>query len=156
MIFFLFKPLDIKEKIFKDVPMFEFQNFTMYELNTQGLKTQMLGSRASKYSDRYQIKDINYTDYSKKYRANMLAKNGIYKANMIYLDTNVTYKSLKKNNFTFTTQHAIYNKKTARVKVKDKYTITFNGGVIHGTSLEYDAIKNKVFSKHVEAVYILK
>ena len=95
-IFLLFKPLDIKEKVFKDVPVFEFKNFTMYDLDTQGLKTMMSGSVARRYVDRYTVKDINYTDNTKKHRANLVAKNGIYTKEKIYLDTNVTYTSLQK------------------------------------------------------------
>jgi len=155
-IFFFFKPLEIKEKFFKDVPIFEFQNFTMYELDTKGLTTQMLGTKASKYQDRYEVLDINYTDYSAKYRANMLAKRGIYKEGMIDLDQNVTYTSLQKRGFSFFTQHATYDINNSLVVSDTPYVITFEYGSIYGTSLRYDTMQNKVFSKDVRAHYILK
>jgi len=158
MIFFFFKPLEIKERVFKETPIFEFKNFTMYELDTKGLTTKMLGSSAAKYEDRYVVKDINYTDNSPEYKANMVAKNGVFqeKEHTIYLDKNVTYTSLNKNRFVFQTQKATYNTKTSVVVSDTNYTISFDYGYIQGTYIKYNALVNRVFSKNVQAKYTIQ
>jgi len=130
----------------------------MYELNTQGLKTQVLGSSAAKYDDRYVLRDINYTDYSKEYRANMLANKGLYRENssVVYLDGNVVYTSLQKDGFIFKTQHAYYDTNSSIVGSDDSYVLEFNDGVIHGSYLRYNAIQKRVLSKNVQAQYNLQ
>jgi len=64
-IYIFFKPLNIKQQAFVDVPLFELKNFMMYELDTKGLRTIMLGNSATRYSNRYTVQDIDYTDNEK-------------------------------------------------------------------------------------------
>ncbi|MDT8339661.1 MAG: LPS export ABC transporter periplasmic protein LptC, partial [Sulfurimonas sp.] len=71
MILFLFKPMEIKQHVFKEVPLFTISNFTMHELDQKGLVTLMNGSKASRFTDRYTVEEMDYTDNSKEYMANM-------------------------------------------------------------------------------------
>jgi len=109
MIFFLFKPLNIKEQNFTDIPLFELETFILYELNTQGLATLMIGTEGIRYANRYQIKDIDYTDNSKQYIANMKAKHSIYQDEIVHLNGDVVYS--REDGLVFTTQEIEYNKK---------------------------------------------
>jgi len=78
-IYIFFKPLDIKQQTFVDVPVLEISSFTLFELDTNKLRTIMNGDKAIRYADRYTVSNINFTDNSKKYIANMKANKGIYK-----------------------------------------------------------------------------
>lgn len=91
MILFLFRPLEMTQQKFDDVPLFTISTFTMYELNSKGLITLMNGDKATRYSDRYTVEQINYTDNSKKYLANMQSNSGIYKDDVVYLDGDIIY-----------------------------------------------------------------
>ena len=43
MIFFLFKPMEIKQNKHGDIPLFEIENFLLHELQPEGLVTLMKG-----------------------------------------------------------------------------------------------------------------
>jgi LPS export ABC transporter protein LptC len=148
-IYLFFKPLDIKQQPFVDVPLFEIKDFTMHELNTKGLMTIMLGSEATRYSNRYVVKNMDYTDNEKKYIANMQAKKGIYKDNLVTLLGDVEY--VREDGLTFKTQKASYSKKTSNIISDVGYVASLNGSEIRGTYIRYNNNKNRIFSKNVQA-----
>ena len=130
--------------------MFELKDFTMYELDTKGLRTIMLGSAATRYSNRYTVQDIDYTDNEKEeYIANMKAKHGIYKNDMVTLSGDVEY--VRDDGLTFKTQKAVYNKKSSDVVSDVGYVAYLNDSVVRGSYIKYNNEKNRIFSKNVTA-----
>ncbi|UCN01558.1 LPS export ABC transporter periplasmic protein LptC [Sulfurimonas sp. SWIR-19] len=154
VIFFMFKPMDVKMHHFTDVPLFELSDFTMYELDTHGLTTILLGSTGTRYAQRYEIKDMDYTDNSKKYIANMVSDLGVYKNEIVKLSGHVVY--VREDGLTFKSQEALYNKKTADVVSDTKYTAYLNDNVVIGDYIKYNNITKKIYSKNVIATYQLK
>ena len=142
--------MHIKQQAFVDVPLFELKDFTMYELDQKGLRTIMLGRTATRYSNRYRVENIDYTDNEKKeYIANMKAKQGIYKNNIVTLDGNVTY--VRDDGLTFKTQKAIYNKRTSNVVSDVGYVAYLNDSIVRGSYIRYNNKKNRIFSKNIRA-----
>jgi len=154
VIFLLFKPLDVKQQEFKDIPLFELMSFTLYELDNKGLTTLMNGTKAIKYTNRYKVDNINYTDNSKKYIANIKADIGLYKDETIDLKGNVVYS--REDGLIFETQKALYNKKTSIAYVNEKYVLYRQHDRVEGSSLVYNNILNKTYSKNVVAKYQMK
>jgi len=150
----MFKPLDIKTHHFKDVPLFELSDFTMYELNPKGLTTILLGSAGTRYADRYTIKNMDYTDNSKKYIANMISDFGVYKNEIVKLSGHVVY--VREDGLIFKTEKATYNKKTANVISNTKYIAYLNDNIITGSYIKYNNLSKKIYSKNVVAIYKLK
>ncbi len=150
----MFKPMDIKKQHFKDVPLFELSDFTMYELNPEGLTTILLGSTGTRYADRYTIKDMDYTDNSKKYIANMISDFGVYKNEIVKLTGHVVY--VREDGLTFKSKKAMYNKKTADVISNTKYIAYLNDNIVIGNYIKYNNISKKIHSKNVIAKYQLK
>ena len=148
---YAFKPLDIKQQKFVDVPQFNLLTFTMHELNDKGLVTLMNGTEGTKYSDRYEIKDIDYTDNSKEYIANMVAKDGIYKSELVTLTGDVVYS--REDGLTFETQKATYDKKTAISRADGDYILYRSSDIVTGKKLKYNNINEKIVSKNVTAKY---
>jgi LPS export ABC transporter protein LptC len=154
MIFFLFEPLNIKEQKFTDVPLFEISSFTLLEFNNKGLATLMKGDSAIRYSNRYQVAKIDYTDNSQEYRATMQANNGLYKDEIIDLKGNVVYT--REDDLTFKSQTATYNKSTSVAHTDSDY-ISYRGkNRAVGSSLTYDNLLKKIESKNIVANYQLK
>lgn len=154
MILFLFKPLEIKEQSFVDVPLFSISSFTMYEFDTKGLITLMNGDKATRYKDRYAVEKIDYTDSSKKYRANMKSDSGIYKDEIVYLDGNILYA--REDGLTFETQKATYNKKTSLAVAEGSFVLYQDKNRVEGKALKYNSSSEKIESKNVTAKYNLK
>ncbi len=154
MIFLLFKPLNIKEQEFNDVPLFEIVNFIMYELNEKGLQTFMTGDKTLRYSDRYTVDKIDFTDDSKGHISNMKADTGLYKDNMVDLNGNISY--VREDGLAFETQTMTYNTKTSVAKTDSDYVAFRGKSTMKGSSLEYNSIKNKIKSKNVLITYQLQ
>jgi LPS export ABC transporter protein LptC len=152
-IFFIFKPLEIKQQKFNDVPLLSLKNFVMYELNTQGLETYMLGSEGIRFRDRYEVTDIDYTDNAKEYIANIKANFGLYKGSTLDLDGDVVYT--REDGLVFESQHIIYNKITT-IAISDNEYVSHKGdNRVKGSYLKQNNLKNTIYSKDVRAIYQL-
>lgn len=151
MIFFLFKPMEIKQDDFGEIALFEIQDFTLYELNTLGLNTFMKGNEGKRFSNRYEVVKINYTDNSEKYLANMVANKGVYKNEIVDLKGDVIYT--REDGFTFKTQNASYNKKTTVAYAKTDYISYLGEDQVRGSWLKYNNKEAKAYSKNVNAIY---
>lgn len=153
-ILFLFEPLDIQKQNFNEIPVFELKSFTLIELNEKGLTTIMNGSQGVRYTDRYIVYDIDYTDNSKKYLANMKADQGLYKGSIIDLDGNIKYK--REDKISFSTQKAIYDKQTSIVLSSTPYVANLHTHKITGSYIEYNNILDTIKSKNITVNYKLK
>lgn len=154
MILFLFKPLEIKEQSFVDVPLFSISSFTMYEFDSKGLITLMNGEKATRYKDRYSVEKIDYTDNSKKYIANMKSNSGIYKNDVVYLDGDILY--VREDGLTFKTQKATYDKKTSVAMTEGDFVLYRGANIVTGKELKYDSSLDRVASKNVTVKYQLE
>jgi LPS export ABC transporter protein LptC len=156
MIFIGFKPLNIKQQEFVDVPLFQLETFVVHELKKEGLVTLMKGSHATRYNDRYKVINMDYTDNSKIYLANMRANNGIYrdKEDTVELHGNVVYN--REDGLMFESEEANYNKKTSIAKTNKNYVMHRDANRVIGTSLEYNNVLNEVKSKNIVAKYQIK
>lgn len=154
MIFFLFKPLEIKQQKLQDVPLFNISTFTMHELDKSGTLTLMHGKEAAKYLDRYTIEKIDFTDNSKKYVANMRSNSGIYKNGIVYLEGDIVY--LGKDGLTFKTQKASYDTKGAIATVDGNFLLYRGSNIVNGENLKYNHSLERVESGNVTAKYQLQ
>ncbi|MBN2815887.1 MAG: LPS export ABC transporter periplasmic protein LptC [Campylobacterales bacterium] len=153
-IYVFFQPLEIKQQKFTEIPLFELSGFALYELDGQGLKTILLGDSSKRFSDRYTVDGINYTDNSKEYIANMKAKKGLYKGDDISLEGDVVYN--REDGLIFESQEAQYNKKSTILST-DKAFIVYRGKEsVKGSSFVYDNTQKKLSSKNIEAIYQLE
>jgi LPS export ABC transporter protein LptC len=151
MILFLFKPLNIKQQEFKDVPLFNISSFTVYELNNKGLITFINGSQATRYSDRYTINDIDYTDNSKKFLANMKADYGVFKDKIVDLKGDVVY--FREDGLTFETKEATYNKEASIARADSDFILFRDKNKATGTNLVYSNLDNKIDAKNIKITY---
>lgn len=151
MILFLFKPMEIKQHVFKEVPLFTISNFTMHELDQKGLVTLMNGSKAARFTDRYTVEEMDYTDNSKEYMANMKANSGVYKNEVVHLNGEILY--VREDGLTFETQKAVYNKKTAIATADGDFVLYRGANRVTGEKLKYNNSLEKIESKNVNAIY---
>ena len=153
-IFIAFTPIDIKERANKEIPLLELKEFKLTELNSKGLSSTMEGTTGLRYTDRYFITNLDYTDNTEKYLANIKSKDGLYKNDIIDLNGDVVYH--REDGLTFKTQKARYNKKTDIVQALTKYMSYMNGNRATGSSIEYNNALGLTKSKNIIANYKLK
>jgi len=146
--------MNLKQQKFIDVPLFELSTFIIYEINKVGLDTMMLGTKAIRYADRYSVDNINYTDNTQKYIANMKADNGIYKNEILTLSGNIIYT--REDGLTMETSKAIYNKKNSVTTIDNDFVSYKGNNRVIGSSAIYNNKNNKLASKNVIAKYQIK
>ncbi|MCF6330565.1 MAG: LPS export ABC transporter periplasmic protein LptC [Sulfurimonas sp.] len=151
MIYFLFEPMKLKKAKLDEVPQFSLFSFTLYELDKTGLITLMKGNEAIKYEDRYVIKNIDYSDNSKKYIVNMKAKEGLYKGDTTYLNGDVRFS--REDGLSFFSQEVIYNKTTDIAISEVGYVSHMGLNKVSGSKIIYDNKNNTIKSENVYAVY---
>ena len=154
MIYFFFKPMNLKQTKDKEIPQFSLVNFTLNELDTNGLVTKMNGDKGIRYNDRYVVKNIDYTDNSKDFLSNMKAKNGLYKKDVVYLDGDVKFK--RDDGLRFFSQKATYKKNKDIASTSVEYIAYIGENYIAGDSVLFDNKNNTIKSKNIYAVYNLE
>ncbi len=153
LIYFLFEPIKTTKQKYVDLAQLNVGEFILYDLDTKGLKTIMTGKKALRFSNRYIVDDINYTDNSKKFISNMKANHGVYKANLVDLKGNVVY--VREDGITFNTDSMLYNTTTKIVTTKDYYTSNKGESQMSGTGLSYNAALKQMKSKKIKIIYKL-
>lgn len=145
--------MKITEQKFVDVPLLNIGNFTLYELDTHGLKTIMAGEKALRFSNRYTVDTIDYTDNSKEFVSNMKANHGIYKVNTVDLKGDVMY--VREDDITFNTETMFYNTTTKIATTKDSYILHKGESHMSGKGLVYNAKLKQMKSQAVQITYKL-
>ncbi len=136
------------------MPLFEFSTFINYEINKVGLDTIMIGTKAIRYADRYTVDDVNFTDNTKKYIANMKADTGVYKQDILTLKGNVVYT--REDGLILETSKAIYNKTNSVTTIDNDYVLYKGNNKVIGSSAKYNGVLNTIESKNVTAKYQIK
>lgn len=153
-IYFFFQPLNVKEQESKEVPLLALNTFTLYELDTKGLKTIMAGDKALRFTNRYTVDAIDFTDNAKEFVSNMTADHGVYKNDIVHLRSNIVY--VREDGLSFKTESMLYNRKTSIAKTTDPYIAYKGESTVVGKGLEYNAKKKILDSKSVTVRYKLK
>ena len=151
MIFLFFKPLNLKQQIFVDVPIFEISTFTLYELDTSSVATVMSGDSAIRYANRYEVFNMDYTDNSKEYIASMHSRKGVYANDIVTLSEGVVYN--REDGLSIETSEAIYDKNTNLTHVNKEFVLYRDGDRVTGSSLVYNNNSNIATAKDVRAKY---
>ena len=154
MIYVFFEPMDVKKQNFVDIPQFNLNDFTLYELDIHGLSGYMTGKESVKYSDRYEVVDIDYTDNSKKFIANMKADHGLYRDDRVDLEGNVVYS--RADGLVFESDKIMYNKKTTVLRSDQKFVMYRDKDVVRGSSLRYNNLREQAKITDVVAKYQLE
>lgn len=155
-ILFFFQPMHVEENLpgDKEVPELEMNNFTLYELDTTGLKNIMIGRQGYRFKDRIEVNDIDYTDSTRSLQNNLQADFGIYdNINLITLEGNVRY--YREDGIKFVTDKAVIYQKEEKIKASGPFKIDKAADYIVGTDLYYDAKKGISHARSVTGFYTL-
>ena len=153
-IYVFFKPLYIKEQEFTDIPVFELKKFTLYEINKKGLTTFMSGDSTLKYENRYSVKNIYYTDNTKKQMLTMKATDGEYNGDIILLNNGV--ELYREDGLTFKAKRLSYDKSKDVIMSDSDYTLFRGKDKMEGSSIKYFNNLDKIESTNVDITYKLK
>ena len=158
LIYAFFEPMKIAQLDHKEIPQLEFSKFSVHELNEQGVKSIFYGDKGYRFADektdRYEVYDINYTDYVRENIAHISSDFGTYKDHLVTLNGNVNYT--RSDGLTFKSDKATYDQNKAVFRTPGNYTFYRNDDKIAGTKLFFDSNATHVTSQKISATYQIK
>ncbi len=152
-IYLFFSPMDIQEKEHKEVPMLDLERFTVYELDTTGLQSVMMGSEGKRFSNRYEVLDVNYTDNSHKFIQTMRSDFARYQGEKVFLEGNVRYK--RADGMMFLSDDAKYDHKRSVATKRGPFTIIDKNDWLVGKRLYYNSVKERAKGDEIKGSYTL-
>ncbi len=152
LIFFQPSPLQETGTEKEEVPQLELRNFTIYELDVNGLKDIMLGHYGFRYEDRIEVEEIDYTDSTNKQRNNLQADFGVYNnKDLITLEGNVRY--YREDGMTFRSDKAIIHQTDETIMAVGPFRMEKGTDHAVGTDLFYDTKNGVTKAKDVTGFY---
>lgn len=148
-----FKPIKVPANLAKgEIPELELTRFTLYEVDESGLQDIMIGKKGYQYKNRLEVKDINYTDSSKRLRSNLQADRGIYdKVDLITLQGNVRYH--REDGVRFNSKEARLKQKEETIYVDGRFKLHKFADNVVGNHLVYDTKDGVSKAKNVIGYY---
>ena len=123
-----------------------FKNFSLLEIDENGVKNQLNAKEATKDKNSFYLIDINITHDKTD---NILAKKAIYMKDFIYLKDRVTLK--RKGEFQFSTNDLNYRVKDKIAYTNSGFILKINQNRINGTNLYYNLKTKEISAKKINA-----
>lgn len=147
----LLKPQGYQKALSEKIPQMEIENFTLYEINTEGVKSVVSGTIGRQYTDYYEVENAHYIENKNKMGEHLYADKGRFEKDIAYLDQNVRY--FREDGLSFESEHAIYDTKKEILYVPKHFTLTQNKNIIYGRELHYNSKSGQITAKQIDATY---
>ena len=123
-----------------------FKNFELIELKEEESGRNLIASKATKYQNYLDLKEINISDNGH----NITAKRAIYEDDSIFMQDEVLFK--RSDGLTFSTQEMNYDLKNEELKTFNTFELAFNNGsTLMGTKLYYNLKEKTISADNIEA-----
>lgn len=152
-IFTFFRPLNSKQVYSDEIAQLELQTFKMYEMNQTSTKIVARAQYAYKYSDRYEMLDMNIDEKSHGMINHIQAGFAKYSGDFLHLERSVRFTS--HDGVEFSSERADYNQSTRSIIVNSTFKVKENKNYFEGNHLNYNLETKKLFAKDLRAVYNL-
>jgi len=150
-IFVFFKPLEISKDNPNEVAQLELENFTVFELTREGLKSITKGTKGKRFENRNEADDINFTDNANEFAQNMQADFGRQQNGIVDLEGNVRYK--REDGLRFKSEEARYDQNSTIATTQGAFNMSYGQNWVDGTKLYYDATSRHSRAEGVSGVY---
>jgi hypothetical protein len=125
----------------------EFTNTTFIEVDTEKMQGHAYGTYGVRDNGLLTLDNVKY--HTEKIKS-LTAKKGKYQGDFFNLDGDVVMED--EEGYTYTTQHARYNKKRQILTLKTAFTVKKDKNIFNGASLVYHAATKEMYAKKVDAI----
>jgi len=125
----------------------EFSDTTFIEVDREQMQARSFSTNGVRDAGVLRLKNLTYHTNNIEL---LLANDGTYNADTLYLDGNVSLQ--EKEGFLYTTEHAKYNQKTEILDITSAFTAKMNQNIIKGKTLHYNALKKEVNATKIDAI----
>lgn len=148
------KPQSYKNILEENVAQLEIEDFTLYEIDKNGVQSVVSGTIGWQYESHYEVQKAHFVQNKNKLGEHIYADKGVFEEHTAYLDENVRY--FREDGLSFESDHAVYNTKKDQLSVPDKFILTQNKNVIYGSDLHYNSQTGHMRADQIEANYFLE
>ena len=138
----------------EQVAQLEIEDFSVYEINTQGVKSVLSGTSGQQFTTHYQVENAHYIENKKDFSEHLYSDVGRFEKDVAYLNNNVRF--FREDGLSFESNDALYNTKKESLYVKDNFILTQNENIIYGNELHYDTVSGQLSAQSVDANYYLE
>jgi LPS export ABC transporter protein LptC len=128
-----------------------FENFSLIELNEEGVAQQLSGSFALKDKRYFALNDINVT-YQKSHH--LVAKQAHYQDKFIYFDDRV--EIFREDGVHFETKGLSYALDRGSIQSPKAFSLEMNRSRITGEGLHYNLNSKRIWADHIHANIIFE
>ncbi len=146
-----FEPHERQKQEVREVPLFELDQFVIYEINRFKIERFFQGVQGKRFIDRYEISDAKFTNNSKIMSESIHSDNALYKENLILLDGNVHY--VREDGFQFRSSEGSYDQNSSRIQTQGAFLLTKDGNKVEGSHLDYNVNLDTVSADKVRGSY---
>ena len=150
-IFVLLKPQSYAQNTDNNVPRLEIEDFTLYEINTQGVQSVVSGTLGRQYTSHYEVENSHYIQNKNQLGEHLYADKGVFDKDTAYLNDNVRY--FREDGLSFESDHAIYDTKKEFLYVPASFVLTQNENIIYGKELHYYSQAGDMQAQDINANY---
>jgi len=125
----------------------EFTNTTLIEVDTRKVISNSYGTYGVRDKGIFTLKNLIYSTDTIE---SLVAKQGRFKGEILYLDGSVVLK--EKEGYTYKTEHANYNQKTDILNITAPFVGIRDKNIIKGNTLRYDTRKKEAFGTKIDSV----
>ena len=125
----------------------EFTNTTLIEVDTLKVISNSYGTYGVRDKGIFTLKNL---EYSTDTIESLVAKQGRFKGEILYLDGSVVLK--EKEGYTYKTEHANYNQETDILNITAPFVGIRDKNIIKGNTLRYDTRKKETFGTKIDSV----
>ena len=130
----------------------EFTNTTFVEVDTNKLQTRSYGTHGKRDKG---ILTINNLVYSTEKIKSIVAEQGTYMEDIIYLEGNITLDY--KNGYKYKTEQAEYDSKHEIINITAPFIATRSNNIIKGDTFTYNIRKKEGYGTIIDAtIYTIK
>ena len=153
-IFVFLKPSSYAKHKDEKIAQLEIEDFSVYELNTEGVKSVLSGTIGRQFSTYYEVENAHYVENKKEMSEHLYSDIGRFEKDIAYLDNNVRY--FREDGLSFESDHAVYNTKKESLYIPKSFILTQNENIVYGQELHYDAVSGELTAQKVDANYYLE
>jgi LPS export ABC transporter protein LptC len=150
-IFVLIRPMQIDRPADQQIPELDLKTFTVYELDREGLVRVMFGDEGQRFKERYEVKNIAYSDSRGSVTQDMTAHTGTYEEGIVTLSGEVVIR--RSDGIDIKAEEASYDQNEGIVRSHGAFYMSDGSNRAQGRDFVYYTNKNRVKAVNVKASY---
>jgi len=148
------KPQEYQKNSQEHTAQLEIEDFSIYEINKEGVQSVVSGTLARQYVDYYEVENAHYIENKNHLGEHLYADLGKFEKEIAYLNENVRY--FREDGLSFESDHAVYDTQKELLYIPKSFILTQNENIIYGNELKYNVKTGKMSAEKIDANYYLE